>query len=439
MPHVCFSDSQVACWIKGINRDWKPFVQRRVEEIQRLVPARCWNHCPGKDNPADIPSRGLSPTELSLCKLWQDGPEWLRTGIERNQSLLDTDIPDECKVELKTANKDTLLHVLLTQQTGWIGHIVDSERYSTTCRLYRVTATILKFIQLLKRQVLSPKLAEEDVAKAEELWIRESQTNDHCGDVVEDCRMLTFLTLQYIPFFWMEDATTLLWCIKRFAARRGLPRRFISDNAKTFQSAAKFLKAVSDHPDTKKYLASTVGRRLLNLPDHLTYLEPVDDEDFGLNVDTLQRRTKHLNNVINHFWRRWSREYLLELRDTHRQRSSSGIKHAIVVGDVVVIHDEDNPRGFWKLAKVQRMEPLLFSNDPCNCSTPNSGPLTPPASGQEDDTAEQLRPSTPQEKAEPPRSRRKAALKARQLIKQSCIENLVDHESVVNWSEDVGN
>lgn len=34
MPHVCFSDSQVAlCWIKGIDRDWKPFVQNQVEEI----------------------------------------------------------------------------------------------------------------------------------------------------------------------------------------------------------------------------------------------------------------------------------------------------------------------------------------------------------------------------------------------------------------------
>ena len=40
-------------------------------------------------------------------------------------------------------------------------------------------------------------------------------------------------------------------------------------------------------------------------------------------------------------------------------------------------------------------------------------------------------------KAEPPRSRRKAALKARQLIKQSCIENLVDHDSVVNWGEEL--
>lgn len=49
-----------------------------------------------------------------------------------------------------------------------------------------------------------------------------------------------------------------------------------------------------------------VGRRLLSLPDHLTHLEPVGDEDFTLNVDSLQRRTKNLNNIINHFWRRWS-------------------------------------------------------------------------------------------------------------------------------------
>ena len=50
------------------------------------------------------------------------------------------------------------------------------ERYSTTHRLYRVTATVLKFIQLLKRRVTSLQLAECDVAKAEELWIQESQS-----------------------------------------------------------------------------------------------------------------------------------------------------------------------------------------------------------------------------------------------------------------------
>ena len=367
------------------------------------------------------------------------------------------------------------------------------------------------------------------------LWVQDKEMSRKIWICLFTCCVCRAIHLEVV----LDMTTTaFLRCVKRFAARRGLPRRFLSDNAKTFKSAAKFLKAVSDHPDTKKYLSSTgiewrfnlerapwwgglfermvrstkrclrkivgrarlsydemqtviveieaivnsrplsyvhpddleepltpshliVGRRLLSLPDHLTYLEPVGDEDFELNVDTLQRRTKHLNNIINHFWRRWSREYLLELRDTHRQRSSSGIKNAIVVGDVVLIHDEDNPRGFWKLAKVQK---LIIGQDgeirgatlkvgskdgtptvlqrPLQLIYPleiNSGPPTAPVSGQEDDPVEQLHPSTSQEQADHPRPKREAALKARQLIKQWCAEDLVDHESVVNWGEDVVN
>ena len=66
----CFTDSQVALfWIRGIERDLKPFVWNRVDEIQKLTPVECWNHCPGRENPADLPSRGLTPTELAT-KMW---------------------------------------------------------------------------------------------------------------------------------------------------------------------------------------------------------------------------------------------------------------------------------------------------------------------------------------------------------------------------------
>ena len=43
----------------------------------------------------------------------------------------------------------------------------------------------------------------------------------------------------------VSDLTTaaFLRSLKRFAARRGLPRRFVSDNGKTFKAAAKTLKA----------------------------------------------------------------------------------------------------------------------------------------------------------------------------------------------------
>ena len=35
-----------------------------------------------------------------------------------------------------------------------------------------------------------------------------------------------------------------LRCLKLFAARRGILRKFISDNRKTFKAAAEFIKAV---------------------------------------------------------------------------------------------------------------------------------------------------------------------------------------------------
>jgi hypothetical protein len=72
----------------------------------------------------------------------------------------------------------------------------------------------------------------------------------------------------------------------------------------------------TEEPLTPSHLL--VGRRILSLPDNLTYFEP-EDENFEVTDESLQRRAKHLNSVLNHFWKRWSKEYLLELRDAHRQ------------------------------------------------------------------------------------------------------------------------
>ena len=74
----CFTDSQISlCWIKGTDKDWKPFIQNRVREIRGLIPVECWDHCSGKSNPADIPSRGMSSAELAASELWRCGPTWL--------------------------------------------------------------------------------------------------------------------------------------------------------------------------------------------------------------------------------------------------------------------------------------------------------------------------------------------------------------------------
>ena len=61
------------------------------------------------------------------------------------------------------------------------------------------------------------------------------------------------------------STATFFRCIKRFAARRGLPRSFLLDNAKTFKSAAKMLRTIFDHPDVRGYLSLTCIDRNFNL------------------------------------------------------------------------------------------------------------------------------------------------------------------------------
>ena len=45
-------------------------------------------------------------------------------------------------------------------------------------------------------------------------------------------------------------------CVKHFAARRGMPRKFVSDNGKTFKAAARFIKAVFKDDVVQEHLSS---------------------------------------------------------------------------------------------------------------------------------------------------------------------------------------
>jgi hypothetical protein len=73
---TCWTDSKVALyWILGETQEWKQFVQNRVVEIRKLVPLKCWRHCPGKVNPADIASRGATSTDSGALQTWLNGPQ----------------------------------------------------------------------------------------------------------------------------------------------------------------------------------------------------------------------------------------------------------------------------------------------------------------------------------------------------------------------------
>lgn len=91
----------------------------------------------------------------------------------------------------------------------------------------------------------------------------------------------------------------------------------------------------------------------MSLPDYLCHQGGIGDDDFEVDSTHLNRRVRYLTNVINHFWRRWRREYLLELRESHRTSRGRSEGSPITTGEIVLVHNEHQPRGFWKLAKVE--------------------------------------------------------------------------------------
>ena len=64
-------------WISHHPSRWKDFVHNRVVFIQENLPQAHWRFIPGCDNPADLATRGLNPSQLNEHPEWWKGPKWL--------------------------------------------------------------------------------------------------------------------------------------------------------------------------------------------------------------------------------------------------------------------------------------------------------------------------------------------------------------------------
>ncbi|EDV99512.1 GH11068 [Drosophila grimshawi] len=73
--------------------------------------------------------------------------------------------------------------------------------------------------------------------------------------------------------------------------------------------------------------------------------------------------TPHLNNLERfdvitaakqQFWRRWSSDYIHELRARTKWTSSSS---NLAIGTMVIIHDDNLPAQQWKLGRIEALVP----------------------------------------------------------------------------------
>ena len=89
------------------------------------------------------------------------------------------------------------------------------------------------------------------------------------------------------------------------------------------------------------------GRRIKGMPDDI-----VESDDYTGN-NACEKRFRYLTMWLRHFWNRWRREYLANLREFHRPRGETYGVADVQVGDVVTVFEDDVKRNKWKLGVVE--------------------------------------------------------------------------------------
>ena len=92
-------------------------------------------------------------------------------------------------------------------------------------------------------------------------------------------------------------------------------------------------------------------------PNHLIFgrrIESVNVQRIdSLDDESLDRRVKRLEHMLNHFWKIWRIEYVTSLRESHKSTTTK--PEVISKDDIVLIYDDKQPRHMWKLGRVNEL------------------------------------------------------------------------------------
>jgi hypothetical protein len=180
-----WTDSTTAlAWIRR-NDEWGTFVGNRVKQINELTKSEEWKHVPGVVNPADLPSRGCSPTHL-LESIWWEGQAWLRKS-EDEWPKANTEEDEETISNEKKRSKLVTL-VSTAKSDAWY-----VSRYSSFQKNKRLMAWIRRFVD--KSRKVSQQRGEltvEEVQSAETHIFKlvQSQAFPQAGEVINRIRVV---------------------------------------------------------------------------------------------------------------------------------------------------------------------------------------------------------------------------------------------------------
>ena len=148
---VLWSDSQcVLHWILG-----RPvssvFVRNRVTEIKGY-PGVTFRYVPTAENPADMPTRGMTVEQLQTSQLWWSGPDWISEPSKwPEMPNLSKPPPEDLEAE-KSA-----IATAAVADDAEVEYLFDPKRVSSLQKLIRITGWVLRFVDKLKERKNTPR------------------------------------------------------------------------------------------------------------------------------------------------------------------------------------------------------------------------------------------------------------------------------------------
>ena len=163
--------SAVLCWIRNI-KPWNQYVRHRVSQILSKSDREQWLHCPGTQNPADLPSRGTY-CHFDDNPLWWEGPKFLKEDpVDWPKTPCNTELETNVAMKEKLKVEPHITHAMFSKATeaknNW-SKVIEIERFSDKGKLLRTIAWVYRFINNAKSAIKQETVNKEAVLSVSEI------------------------------------------------------------------------------------------------------------------------------------------------------------------------------------------------------------------------------------------------------------------------------
>ena len=145
-----------------------------MQEIRTLSNGAVWRHIPGTENPADLPSRGCSSSQLITTYRWWEGPNWLK--LPRNEWPTEEIVVDEQEVS-REIKKGSMKSMILLNESRENESKVYLRYFSHYGKIVKMVAWINRFltnsrIKEKEKRNMSNYISSQEIRIAENLLLK---------------------------------------------------------------------------------------------------------------------------------------------------------------------------------------------------------------------------------------------------------------------------